>query len=327
MSTPLQKRFFEQIGQLFGREPQRPDEADISPAAQKIHVFKQGNRDFIAEKKHARAHAVKKNTWRNRRWATLITANLLFVLSYWLDVQLLEGSLTASRFAGFHLIDLNSALQVMLAHKHIIVNLLIGTGTILLGWALLGGRSFCSWVCPYHFLAEWAEKLHLYLAEKKLVTDAPIDRRLRVVFWVIFAGLALATGYTVYEAISPTGILSRALIYGPGLALLWVIALLAFEVFFSRRAWCRYACPIGLTYGVVGIVSPLRVKYTLEGCFHEGDCRKVCLVPHVLDTVIKGRAVDTEVPIGPDCTRCGLCVDTCPSGSLKFEVKGLSKLL
>ena len=327
VKNPLRKRFFEQIGQLFGREPQRPEETDISPAAQKIHIFKQGNRDFIAEKKHARAHAVKKNTWRNRRWATLIIANLLFVLSYGLDVQLLEGSLTASRFVGFHLIDLNSALQVMLAHKHIIVNLLIGTGTILLGWALLGGRTFCSWVCPYHFLAEWAEKLHLWLAEKKLVTDAPIDRRLRVVFWVVFAGLALATGYTVYEAISPTGILSRALIYGPGLALLWVLALLVFEVFFSRRAWCRYACPIGLTYGVVGIISPVRVKYTLEGCFHEGDCRKVCLVPHVLDTVIKGRAVDTEVPIGPDCTRCGLCVDTCPSGSLKFEVKGLSKLL
>ena len=49
--------------------------------------------------------------------------------------------------------------------------------------------------------------------------------------------------------------ISRALIDGPGVALLWVLALLAFEVFFSRRAWCRYACPIGLTYGVVGFLK------------------------------------------------------------------------
>ena len=41
-------------------------------------------------------------------------------------------------------------------------------------------------------------------------------------FFVIFALLAFGTGYTVFETFSPTGILSRALIYGPGLALFWV---------------------------------------------------------------------------------------------------------
>ena len=105
------------------------------------------------------------------------------------------------------------------------------------------------------------------------------------------------------------------------------IGLLLIEIFYSRRAWCRYGCPIGLTYGVVGLTSPFIVHYDLTKCFHEGECRKVCLVPHVLDTVIKGRARAMSVDIGADCTRCGRCIDQCPTGALTYKYKGLGNLL
>ncbi len=318
----------ESLKQVFGLEPTRPTREEMSPAVREIHLWKKAhpyNAEEFARIKEQ--HARHPNKWRNRRWATLLIVNLLFVVSYYFDVQLLEGALTASRFVGFHMADLNSALQVTLAFKHMVLNLVIGTSTILVLWILLGGRTFCSWVCPYHLLSEWAESLHLWLAKRKIVRDHKFDRRVRSVFYLIFALLALVTGYTVFETVSLTGIVSRALIYGPGLALIWVGLVLLFEIFYSRRAWCRYICPIGITYGLVGTLSPVRVKYNAKDCHHEGDCRKACLVPHVLDVTIKGRASDVDMDITADCTRCGMCVDICPTDSLKFEIKGLGKYL
>jgi ferredoxin-type protein NapH len=320
--------FVESIKVLFGAAPSRPDKAKFPPEVKEMHAKKKLDPERIAAIHEELAEAKKlPQKWRRRRWAVLIIVNLLFVLSYHLDISLLEGALTGSRFMGFHMADLNSALQVMLAYKHVVLNLIIGTTTIFIMWWLLGGRTFCSWVCPYHLVAEWAESLHLKLAEKGWVKDHPFDRRTRTWFWFIFVILALVTGYTVYETISPTGILSRALIYGPGLALLWVALLLLFEIFYSRRAWCRYGCPIGLTYGLVGSISPLKVQYHLVDCLHEGECRKVCMVPHVLDTVIKGKASDLDVDIGADCTRCGRCVEVCPTESLTFKFKGIGDKL
>lgn len=314
---------------MLGGKPRKRDKSEWTPAMVAVQEFKNTPEQRKLRRELLYRHENTKPTfaWRKYRWPSIIVINVLFMVSYWLDVQLVEGALTASRFVGFHMADLNSSLQVVLAYKMLLINLLIGTVTVALLWWLVGGRSFCSWACPYHLLSEIAEMMHLKLADKGLVSDHPLDRRLRTVLYIVFALLAFATGYTVFETISPVGIVSRALIYGGSAALVWVGLLLAIEILYTRRFWCRYACPIGLTYGFVGATSPVRIEYDAAKCLHEGNCWAVCLVPHVLDFTIKNRAHDAKLEAGADCTRCAMCIEACLPGALSFKVKGLGDLL
>ncbi|MFH2131893.1 MAG: NapH/MauN family ferredoxin-type protein [bacterium] len=268
-------------------------------------------------------HAAHK--WRNIRWGVLLFFNFLFFGSFFFDIQVLEGSLSASRLFGFHLIDPLAAAQVLLANKNLLVNLVIGVVTIIIIYVALGGRTFCSWICPYHWLAELGEKIHLILKEKKIIKSHTFDRKIRYYFILIFVLLALITGYTVFETINPVAILSRFIVYGPSLMLLWVLAILLFEVFYSRRAWCRYFCPVGVSYQLIGYATPLRIKWDPEKCSNCKRCQQVCLVPFVLtNTVNKGKAfyVDSGA-----CTRCGLCIDICDDQALTYGLKYLDKLI
>ncbi len=267
----------------------------------------------------------RRNKWRIVRWSILLFVQFLFFGSFYFDIQILEGTLSGSRLLGFHQIDPLAAFQLILASKIIMINLIIGMTTIFLIYLLFGGRSFCSWICPYHWLAELGEMIHKRLRKKKIIKEHSFDPNIRYYFYVIFLALALITGYTIFETINPVGIISRAVVYGPSLMLLWVLALLLFEIVYSRRAWCRYFCPVGVSYQLIGLLAPLRVKWNKENCSNCKRCQSVCLVPQVLNNCVntgKSQYVDSSL-----CTRCGLCVDICDDEALGYGLKYLDKLI
>ena len=278
---------------------------------------------FFSTKKDGK----KALSYRSKRWILVIAIHLLFFLSFAIDIQTLEGTLNGSRFLGFHLIDPFTTLEMFLAEYHLHINIIIGVSTITVFYLLVGGRSYCAWVCPYGILSEIGEKWHNTLVAKKIIKNRKFDHRVRYIFWAIFLILSFTSGYLVFESISVVGIMSRFIAYGWSLSLIWVLIVLAFEVFYSRRAWCTYICPIGTTYGIIGKASALKVQWN-DNCDHCMVCHDVCFENQVLEITKAKYAKQTEEKnithqyiTGADCTLCGRCIDVCHEDALGFDFR------
>ncbi len=269
----------------------------------------------------------KKLSYRAKRWILVIIIHLLFFLSFAIDIQVLEGTLNGSRFLGFHLIDIYTTLEMALAEHHIHTNIIIGVVTIGVFYLLVGGRSYCAWVCPYGVLSEIGEKIHNTLVTKKIIKERKFDHRIKYFFWAMFLILAAASGYLVFETFNVVGILSRFIAYGWSLALSWVLVVFLIEVFFARRAWCSYVCPIGTTYGMIGKISALRVKWN-DNCDSCMVCHDVCFENQVLEITkakYKKQIAEKEIKeafiTGADCTLCGRCIDVCHQDALSYDFR------
>jgi len=267
----------------------------------------------------------KRLSYRAKRWILVLVIHLLFFLSFHIDIQMLEGTLNGSRFLGFHLIDIFTTLELFMTQHHLHINIIIGVSTIIVFYLIVGGRSYCAWVCPYGVLSEIGEKLHNTLVAKKIIKNRKFDHRVKYIFWAGFLAMSAFSGYLVFETFSVVGIMSRFIAYGWSLALVWVLVVFAIEVFFSRRAWCSYICPIGTTYGMIGKVSAMRIEWN-DNCDSCMVCHDVCFEPQVLEITkakykkqIAEKGIKTAYITGADCTLCGRCVDVCHMDALNFS--------
>lgn len=254
------------------------------------------------------------------RIITTVSISLLFVLSFRADIQILEGSLSGSRMAGLHLTDPFIALEVLLTNGFLPVNLIIGVCTILLFYMIFGGRIFCSWVCPYGLISEFAAVIRHKLIEKRFIKDFEfhINRYFFFIFWIV---MTLSTGILFFEMFNLAGITSRLIIYGFSSASVLVFIMLAAEIFFGRF-WCSSVCPIGTLYGTLSFISAGKIKWSKAACNECGRCVKACYDKTILSKVTENKSGKSEVYINDSgCTMCCRCMESCHTGSFKYANK------
>ena len=86
---------------------------------------------------------------------------LLFLIGPWFGLWWVKGNLSGSLTLGvLPLTDPLIALQGIVAGHWPAFTALLGAGIVAVVYALIGGRVYCSWVCPINPVTDGAHWLH-----------------------------------------------------------------------------------------------------------------------------------------------------------------------
>lgn len=112
--------------------------------------------------------------------------------------------------------------------------------------AVFAGRAWCGLLCPMGAASEWVSRIGL---------QRPIPA------WLKWSGLPLASFLLVTFLNEATGAdenpVALALLFG---ALFFAAITVGFLFGREKRAWCRHACPVGMTLGLSARLSAVTLK-------------------------------------------------------------------
>jgi ferredoxin-type protein NapH len=265
----------------------------------------------------------KLKVWRfliYRRLVQVATLLLFFGTAHWgwtvAGEPLLMGNLSSSTLLGvIPLADPFAVLQIFLTQHVLESEVIIGAGIVMLIYTSLGGRVWCSWVCPINMITDLAS----WLRRKLSIKDCFILSR-HVRYTVLFLSLILSviTGVAAFEWVSPISMLHREIIFGIGMGWVAILGVFIFDLLVLRDGWCGHLCPLGAFYGLLGKVAPLRIKFDGPTCTHCSECVRVCPEPKVLNFK---KAAEAGLIASGDCTNCGRCITVCPEDTLSFGLR------
>ncbi len=191
--------------------------------------------------------------------------------------------------------------------------------TIFIAALLMGlwlRKGFCGWICPVGFTSNLAETLGRR-AKLALVPPRWLDLPLLAIKYLLLAFFAYLILWQMDRQaiegfmVSPYNrIVDVKMLYfflhpsrlAGGIMLGLLVLSLAL-----KNPWCRYLCPYGALLGLLGLLSPLRVRRDQEACISCHRCERACpaAIPITAKTVVRN----------PECVGCLDCVAACPVDS------------
>lgn len=247
-----------------------------------------------------------------------LTILMLYVSANVFGFNFLVGNLSSSLLLGIiPLADPFAVLQILAAGAMVGIDVIVGALIVALFYTIVGGRAFCSWVCPVNIITDSANWLRRVLYLEKVERKVWLGRSVR--YWII--GLALVLSFVssvaAFEMISPIGMMHRGIIFGMGMGFAALLSLFLFDLFAVKNGWCGHICPLGGFYSLLGKFSLIRVKHDQSACTLCMKCKEICPEKQVLFIIGK----ESGAIVSGECTNCGRCVEVCDDNALNFGVR------
>lgn len=186
-------------------------------------------------------------------------------------------------------------------------------------------KSFCSWICPFGFLAEMLSKTGRRLFPRPLQMPRPLDLGLRSLKYILLA-FFLGSVFFFMSAEAAAGFVAmpynklvdvKMLMFFLNISVtgLLIFGFLIIMSLFFDHFWCRYLCPYGALLGLAGWLSPSRITRSENLCLNCSACDKAC--------PSKIRVSTTSKVLNPECNSCFQCIANCPvPGALEYTFLG-----
>lgn len=232
------------------------------------------------------------------------------------DLDIIKGTTWSGTFFGLKLSDPLSLLGHTGASLGVYWPFAL-TALIPIVVTIILGRIFCGWICPASFIYELNETLSGWLRKAGIsLGERTFDRRTKYLVLALGFVLCAISGSVVYATIYPPALVGRELYYGIaqsgfGAGAVFFLLTLLFDLLVARRGFCRYLCPGGALYSLLGRYRLLRIQRDVGAC---NDCQKC-------DVVCEFGLAPMTDGFGQECNNCTACIAVCPVDALKFQIR------